>query len=370
MEVSCGNFGRAYDKQMRGNDTMKSVLLFICLAAGSGAATAQGAGDAYDSHLCRFAQRLLVNAADDAFPVTEQVGSGNGFHVIQMDVDAEHRSVSIAMTTDHADVDGKTLATHVSCKTVDRDRINDMLDMRLPGPERQCRDVNRHTYELALAGLSDEARLRYLGEGRQLAFGADAILASGGEWLPVTMDAFIDASGEDVVVRSPSVRVPWNPAERNFYQGTQHCKLITLAAMERWIRVGAFSAGGTLIPATDLRCDEPNSMTSVVGSCLFYFAPADAMFCQDYSGVGWNYDSARAECSKRHASAAALQTAENRYAGAGGTFSSAGCASRNDAPPLNGTCVFHCKQSDETLWHVTGRIDPRMTRGCDLFVPP
>jgi len=348
--------------------TAISIRLFICLATAAGSAAAQSASDGHDAHLCRYAQRLLVNAAEQDFPVIEQVGTGNGFHVIQMDVDAADRSVSIAMTTDHAEFDGMKLATHVSCKTVDRDRINDVLDAQLPGPEHQCRDVNERTHALALAGLTNEERSRYLDEGRRLAFGEDAILASGGEWLPVTMDAFIEASGDEVVVRSPSVRVPWNPAERNFYQGTQHCKLVTLAAMDRWMRVGAFEQDGALIPATDSHCAQPHSMTSSVGSCLFYFAPADALFCQDYSGAGWDPDSAREECSKRHASADALRAAQNRYAGDGGVLSLASCASREDAPPINGTCVFHCDQPDETLWHVTGAIDPRMTRGCDLFV--
>ncbi|MGI9341787.1 MAG: hypothetical protein ACR2QV_02990 [Gammaproteobacteria bacterium] len=331
------------------------------------ACSALARGAAYDEHLCRSAQRLLVNANDE-LAVAEQVGAGNGFHTIQMDVDAETGVAVIAMTTDYTSIDGENVATHVSCKMVDRDRINDVLALNLPGPDRQCRRVNEHTYARALAGLTAAERRRYLDDGRKLAFGDDAILASGGEWLPVSMDAFVDVSGGDVIVRAPSVRVPWNSSERNFYQGTQHCKLITLAAMERWLRSGAFDPDATLLPATDLACDAPHAMTSTVCSCRFYFAPADAMFCQDYSGPAWSPDTARAECDQRHASAAALRAAENRYAGAGGRFSTKNCAARDDAPAIVGTCVFHCRRPDETLWHVAGAIDPRMTRGCDLFL--
>jgi hypothetical protein len=326
----------------------------------------------YDTHLCRLAQRLLVNADAQAFPIIEQTGVGNGFHVIQMDVDAERRQVLIAMTTGFADIDGNRLATHVSCKTVDRERVNDVLGMQLPGPEHQCREINELTYTRALANLSLEERSHYLADGRQLTFDDDVIIATGGEWLPITMDAFIQPSGttgNDIVIRSPSVRVPWNRADRQFFQGTQHCKLVTLAAMERWMRVGAFSSDDSLFPATGSECNQPHSMTSTVGSCLFYFAPADAMFCQDYSGAGWNTDSAQEECARRHASADALRAVKNRYAGKGGLFSKRGCADRDDSPSINGTCVFHCRQPDETLWHVTGPTDPRMTRGCDLFVP-
>jgi hypothetical protein len=327
----------------------------------------------YDAHLCRFAQRLLVNAEEETFPIIEQTGYGNGFHIIQMDVDAEQRQVLIAMTTKYADIDGQQLATHVSCKMVNRDRVNDMLSLQLPGPDHQCRDINKQTYERALAGLSPAARSRYLADGRQLTFGDDALIATGAEWLPITMAAFIQPSAkshDDIVIRSPSVRVPWNPAERQFYQGTQHCKFITLAAMKRWMRIGAFSQESSLFPMTESGCSRPHSMTSNVGSCLFYFAPADATFCQDYSGADWNPDSAREECSRRHASADALRAAKNRYAGVGGLYSSRSCTDRVDAPTISGTCVFHCQEPDETLWHVTGPTDPRMTRGCDLFVPP
>ncbi|MAF84735.1 MAG: hypothetical protein CL797_11640, partial [Chromatiales bacterium] len=76
----------------------------------------------YDAHLCRYAQHFLVNASSEAFPVIEQIGYGNGFHVIQMDIDAEQRQVSIAMTSHFTQLDGKKLTTYVACKTVDRAR--------------------------------------------------------------------------------------------------------------------------------------------------------------------------------------------------------------------------------------------------------
>jgi len=350
---------------------MAGLLLAVMPASADNAAPKSTVSD-YDAHLCRFAQRFLINAGTQAFTIIEQTGYGNGFHVIQMDVDAEQREVTIAMTTDFAEIDEKKLATHVSCKTVDRERVNDVLGLQLPEPGHQCREVNEQTHERALANLSTAERSHYLADGRQLTFGDDVIIATGGEWLPITMDVFIQPSttaGNDIVIRSPSVRVPWNRTDRQFYQGTQHCKLITLAAMERWMRFGAFSTDASLFPATDSECNQPHSMTSTVGSCLFYFAPANAMFCQDYSGADWNPGSAQEECGQRHASADALRAAKNRYAGTGGLFSARGCANRDDTPTLNGTCVFHCRQPDETLWHVTGPTDPRMTRGCDLFVP-
>jgi len=93
------------------------------------------------------------------------------------------------------------------------------------------------------------------------------------------------------------------------------------------------------------------------------------MFCQDYNGSEWQETSAREECAARHASPAALKAAKNSYEGAGGIYDTRSCANRDDSPAISGTCVFHCGDTDEKLWHVSGDIDPRMTKGCDLFVP-
>jgi hypothetical protein len=347
------------------------VLVTLLIKCALLPAYAAGAGEqikSYDRHLCRSAQRLLLNA-DDSLPVIQQTASGNGFHTIQMSIDVPRQAVVIAMTTAYTTIDGNNAATYVSCNMVDRDRTNEMLDLNLPPPDRQCSDANTATYALALDLLTPAQRRHYLGAGRQLQFADDSITGTGGEWLPITLDKFITTTTDnDLVIRSPSVRVPWNAEEQNFFQGTQHCKLITLAAMTRWMTVGAFDPGARLIPLSESECTAPNSMTSAVGSCLFYFAPADALFCQDYSGAGWGAENAQAECANRHASIDALKAAKNRYEGAGGIYVASACTDRDDTPAISGTCVFHCQADDETLWHVSGAVDPRMTKGCDLFV--
>ena len=347
-------------------DTLLGLLLVS--SAASGARPDAAVAD-YDAHLCRHAQRFLVNADEADFPVVEQAGYGNGFHVIQMDVDAHSRQVSIAMMTETAEFQGRTLATHVACKTVDRARINDVLGLRLPGPEHQCREINEHTHERALDTLSAAERSRYLNDGRRLTFADDFLIETGGEWLPKPMDDFVRPGEEDMTILAPSVRVPWSPDERQFYQGTQHCKLLTLAGMLQWMRRGAFEPDARPVPIMATECSAPSSMTSQVGSCLFYFAPAGSMFCQDFSGSDWTTVSAREECGLRHADEAALAAAENRYTGAGGVFSSLPCRERTDTPEFTGTCVFHCRSPEETLWHVGGPMAPEMTRGCELFVP-
>jgi len=365
------------------------LLLGTSVLTGAAAPTSATATPpaAYDEQLCALAQRMLVNAdgADPApFTISVLRGVSNGFHTIQMDVDAATRTVVIATTSGSVQADGKALTTHVACKLVDRERVNDVLGLALAGPGRSCRDVNEHTYRLALESLSPDERQRYAATGRPLRFGADHYTSTGAEWLPVAVEKYITATagtGTDpgyLEIRAPAVVVPWSRTERQFFQGTHHCKLITLAALQHWMRVGALTREAALFPSAAPVCDAPSSMTSTAGSCVFYFAPANARYCQDYSGPEWKLESARQECGKRHASPEALKAAANRYAGAGGLFSDASCRERPEQLPLAGTCVFHCKQPDEALWHPlataagdasSGAAGAMMSKACDLFVP-
>jgi hypothetical protein len=302
------------------------------------------------------------------------VGESNGFHVIQMDVDATTNTVTIATTTGMVETENRQLPAYVACKMVNRERVNDVLGLGLSGPAATCRSVNEHTYGLALAGLSEAERTRFIAEGRELQFGADYIAGSGAEWLPSHVDDYIQSDTNGLYIVAPSVRVPWNAATHEFYQGTHHCKLITLAAMQRWMRSIAFTDSTELFPPTAQACISPTSLTSTVGSCRFWFAPAQTTFCQDYSGSGWDVAAAKEECGKRHASQAALAAVDSKYEGLGGVYDPLSCDARDDSPAPVGTCVFHCNAADETLWHmldataVDAAAARMMSRACDLFV--
>lgn len=325
--------------------------------------------DEYDDQLCITAQHMILNSGSDDFTVHLQRGEGNAFHMIQMGIVPEAQIVRIAMTTLNSGPLG--FDTHVACKMVNRDRVNDQLHLRLRGDDISCRDVNELTYVTALNTLASDELRRYLDAGKPLRFVDDYVTAGGGEWIPSAIDDFIhDVPGEYLEVQAPSVRVPWNKAEHVFFQGTHHCKLITLAAMQRWMNDGALRDADRLFPPTRMACVAPSATLSKVGSCLFYFAPAAASFCQDYTGSGWTVDAARAECAQRHANAEALRDAQGDHEGTGGAFSSVTCANRTDVGPITGTCVFNCATPDESLWQLStvGAIDPIMTRACDLFI--
>ena len=348
------------------------LLAAIATYAPAASATSPPPINNYDAQLCMTAQRMVVNAAEDAFEIEVQFGESNGFHVIQMD--AEPGKVTIATTMGLVNIDNLQVASYVGCKMVNRERVNDVLGLKLSGPRKVCQDVNEHTYAEALRGLTPAERQRYQDEGRKLYFAQDYVTASGAEWLPSQVDNYISSSAEGLTIVAPSVQVPWDEKAHKFYQGTQHCKLITLNIMQRWMRSTAFTDDTELFPRVIPPCTAASSLTSEVGSCKFWFAPGQAYFCQDYSGAGWGKAGASEECGKRHASPEALAAVDSKYEGKGGVFSELSCDDRKDSPAPVGTCVFHCNAPDETLWHTLDAADTgpaatsMMRKACDLYI--
>ncbi|MBM4196572.1 MAG: hypothetical protein FJ197_05645 [Gammaproteobacteria bacterium] len=347
----------------------------------------------YDRQLCALAQRVLVNAGSTDFLIRVLNAKGGSFITEQMDVDAATGTVTVAALAESVEVSGRPLAVAMACKLVNQDRVNDVLGLRLTGRPGSCRDVNELTYQLALAGLLPEARATYLARGRALRFIDDYKAAAGGEWLPSVISDFIKATAADgespgyLTVQAPSVQVPWQSPGGDWFQGTHHCKLISVAAMTRWMTDAALGTDSEMFPRPRPVCVTPSSRQAAAGSCLLYFGPANAQFCQDYSGTGWTEASARADCAIRHSSKTAWNAASDRYGGDGGSYDDRGCADRGvlaeaRKPPVDldgganrGTCVFRCNTPDEALWHqlsaMPGDADGRMLeRTCDLFLEP
>lgn len=317
---------------------MKRLPAPVAILLGSlslACAASESSTEAYDRTLCETAQRIIANAPE--LPVQVQRGTGNGFHTIQMSVDAKAGAAVVAMTTVSVDSDGGPMPAYVACKMVDRERVSDQLQLDLPVAPRSCRDVNLHTWQVA--------------------------------WLPARAEDYIDRDGPGFVVRAPSVRVPWDAQAREFFQGTRHCKLLTLTAMRHWLRDAAFQADTQPVPGLAGACRAPARPERQAGSCLFYFAPMNTRYCEDYNGPGWTREAAMAACERRHASREALQAAGNRYEGAGGLFSDRPCAGRDDAPEISGSCVFNCGTKNETTWQVSGPQNAMLDRACDLYLP-
>jgi hypothetical protein len=338
----------------------------------------------YDRQLCDAAQRVLLNATinspSDDFSIYLQRAPGGEFTNEQMDIDADTGIINVAATTVTVAADGASLDTHVACKMVNRVRVNHVLALDLSGPPRSCRDVNERTYRLALTTLSSAQRQRYESAGRKLRFVDDYAAEAGGEWLPSVINDFMNVKTDDsgaayLEVQAPSVQVPWDPVDQDWYKGTHHCKLITLAAMQRWMTDIAFTDAGEMFARSKAVCTAPSAKTSSVGSCVFFFGPADADFCQDFSGPGWTPESARETCGERHASEADWIAMDRSYAGEGGIYDSLSCVERAPAiEAFHGTCIFHCNAPDEALWHVLRTADGGtevrgMDRACDLFLP-
>jgi hypothetical protein len=350
-----------------------SAVPFVWLVAGLAHAEPGLSAAGYDDALCVTAQRLLVGQPD--IPVRVQRGEGNGFYTIQMSIDEPARTLVVAMTTATATGTGVDYPAWVACKMVNRERATDVLQLTTRAPDRTCRDVNDHTLQVALNRLSPTERERFAVRRVTLELAPDSVLPTGGEWLPARVQDYVTAlPGGGYRVSSPSVVVPWDGAERGFFQGTRHCKLLTLASVERWVKAAAAGDDVALVPDASGECRPARAAGSRSGSCLFYFAPASTMVCQDYSGEGWTDAAARAECDKRHASKAALQAAGQRYEGSGGAWAAEDCSSRSDAPPRVGTCVFQCGAGDETRWQLPGQpggaeAPGALGRFCQVFIP-
>ena len=379
--------------QTRHMTSSRSILrsFGICslmVSAVAGAADPADAIAAYDYDLCVTAQRILLNSQPgDVEIVVKRAAVGSGFGTLQMDIDTTAGTVIVASLTEQVDVDGKKLNASVWCKQVNQERVNDVLGKQLPQPPQSCRNVNEYTYQKALALLTEEERKAYEANGTALRFIDDFDAQAGAAWIPAVVNDYIEHDDNALRVQAPSVQVPWDPVDRDWYKGTHHCKVITLAAMHRWMRVGALAGATELFPRANPECTQPSSMTSTVGSCLQFFGPADATICTDYSGSGWSTETASAQCSERHATEAAWLAAKRKYTGIGGIFSTQSCAERDAIgearrPPVEvvdtgafGTCVFRCNHGDETLWHSL-TADSLGEQGgaasknrCDLFIP-
>jgi hypothetical protein len=357
---------------MTGMERTSFVLaLMACATIAHAAPGLPAAG--YDDALCVTAQRLLVGQPE--IPVRVQRGEGNGFYTIQMSIDESARTLVVAMTAGAAAADGGAeYPAWVACKMVNRERASDVLGLAATAPERTCRDVNDHTLQVAMNRLSPAERERLAARGVTLELAPDTVLPTGGEWLPARVDDYVTAlPGGGQRVSAPSVVVPWDRSQRGFFQGTRHCKLLTLATVERWVKAAAAGNDVPLLPTSAGSCRPEGAAPMGLGSCLFYFAPVDAMVCQDYSGTGWTEAAARQECGKRHASKEALRAAGQRYEGSGGRWDPQDCGVRDDAPPSLGSCVFQCGARDETRWHLPGQPGATpagpMGRFCQVFVP-
>jgi len=348
------------------------------------------ANDAYDAELCTTAQRMLLRAeANDYETIT--LYAEDTFVVEQMNENREDNTVTVASLTSSVKAGSATVPVTIACKMINQDRGRFILQLKLEAPRATCRDVNELTYAIALEQIGEENRTRYLKSGTPLKFVADYPAAAGGEWLPSVISDFITPVRDDagelayVNVQAPSVQVPWPTNGGDWYEGTHHCKLITLTAMKTWMTEGALTGATELFPRPKPKCLEPDSRTSTVGSCLLYFGPAGAQLCQDYSGSGWSETTAREDCAIRHATKEIWDSASKEYSGGGGIFSSQSCIDRGadteaTRTPVNmadseyrGTCVFRCNTPDEALWHqltpMAGDPDGRMLeRTCDLFL--
>ncbi len=349
------------------------------------------ANGGYNQQLCVTAQLILTNSDGDDFAIVVDRARGSRFNMEQMATDPATKQVTVASLVQTVEVDGDAMQAAVSCKMIHRDRVNDLFGLELSGPTRSCRDINEFTYRAALAALSEDERREFESRGTPLRFVDDEVMGAGAQWLPSAVDDFIrpgrDEDGSKFLsIQAPSVKVPWDYEDGDWFQGVQSCKLIAVDAMVRWVTTAALWSQAAMFPRITPACDEPSARSSTVGSCILYFGPSGATFCQDFSGRGWTAESAAADCGQRYATQEEWDASGGSYIGGGGVYSAESCAERDAPAELRGepflladsanrgTCVWRCNDLDEALWHAMVPI--RETGGrslkdsCELFLEP
>ena len=179
--------------------------------------------------------------------------------------------------------------------------------------------------------------MAYDTRGVPLDFGDDLTLGAGGLWLPTPL-LFEAGSNGGFSVRAPALVTEFvTPGTPDDLTGTHYCKLLSHQQALYWLRQRAFDPE----PAWSASISsEPLVTSEVEASCVFYFAPAEQYFCEEYWGSVWDPLAAEEKCVTRD-----------------GIFAPAMCEQRADEIAsydsealYQGACVLQCGTSEERRW--------------------
>jgi hypothetical protein len=229
-----------------------------------------------------------------------------------------------------------------------------------------CRDINQYTYEQTRALLTEQQRIRYDAEGKQLSFVEDTIDGQGSDWLPSDPYALITDNGTHLRISSSALVSDFDPAVedgdstpnvKNQF-GVRYCKTISAQNMLLWMAESAFDDPPSLLvsdPIPALNCED---VATSVGSCLFYFAFGDTYFCEDYIGsdyTGGDTGTAKTKC---------IDVREGVY------VDGVTCADRSDITDVtSGICAISETEEGAYTWTMYEPDDandcPRRFFSCD-----
>ncbi len=267
----------------------------------------------------------------------------------------------------------------IMTKMKSKDKVEFEFNITIDEPQGTCADVQIEIYEATLSLLSPSEREKYLTSGKQLSFIQDDRpgvnpVQNGAQWLATDPATMITSDGDDYTYEPMSTYVSqYDPifqeggGDENF-RGVRYCKFLAHQAILSWMLTKSFEDDPVLITEKEFDCTEPGSFIPIAGSCLFYFPLAGYYYCSDYTGWGFDSESAQERCARRN--------------GGQSVYSTVSCSERADEiedfipeeiyTGHTGRCAVHCQEEEEFIWNIY-QDDPESScpedQGFYLFYP-
>jgi len=238
------------------------------------------------------------------------------------------------------------------------------LDQSKPGG--RCADVQQVILDNVLNSiLTAEQRSKYLKDGRKLTLEPDDDRPplsettnpanNGGVWMERDpADQVID-HGDSLSYGPPAFYAESDDPDlpegtEESLKGVMYCKLLSHQLILHWMQVKSFEQDTLPVaPARSEVCTYPHSFEALYGSCVFYFPVAASYYCSDYTGYGFDKESAMRKCASRPSS----DTLVTEY-------SELPCDQRveeveskiPDYAGFQGVCIIHCQEEGEFVWNI------------------
>ena len=248
-------------------------------------------------------------------------------------------------------------------------------------PQGMCADVQQDVYDTALNSiLTSEQRNKYEAEGKSLFFIPDDDLPPldtttnpvnmGSSWLDVDPASKITHEGDNYYYEPLSLYVEHDDPtyEEDKYRGVRYCKLLSYQTILSWMLEKSFEDDPVIITPTIPECDQPSSLETEVGSCIFYFVHSETYYCSDYTGSGFTTSQqAEDKCNSRDATGTELSP----------IYSTLPCSERTEEIEATilgysghtGVCVVHCQMDDEFIWNIYTENPEDSCGDFELFYP-
>lgn len=333
----------------------------------------------YDECVGKFAQSTTARIESDAIDVRVDYLPPIGFYSARARLSKDEKWVHAYYTFLPEDTSGyDDEPAEMNGALLLKMRTKESIDKAFGFDQKKshgiCRDVQQVIYNNVLNSmLTEEEQSRYKAEGRKITFVPDDDLppldattnpvGSGGEWLARDPASAVEDRGDSLAFGPPALYIesddPTLPANMDEgLKGVMYCKLFSHQLILHWMRVKSFEDNPSPIaPTAGDACAAPLDFEAPSGSCVFYFAPADSYYCSDYTGYGFDRESAMEKCDSR----LNTETLETEY-------SEKPCDQRLDEIESKipdyagflGACIVHCHEAGEFLWNVYQEdLEPR-----------